>query len=111
MRAVGSAPPRDDEPDGPSVGAEFRSSFMTSNGDGVSRSPKVFQVSGRRQAASGALHHAAREWRTDVKVMEQAQEPGRQLSIIGSFVATPDRPELHQVRRAASLTVASVVQS
>ena len=39
----------------------------------------------------------AREWRTDVKVMDQVQRRGGKLGTRASFVVTPDQPRLHRV--------------
>lgn len=105
MHAVGSVPLRDDEPDGPSVGAEFLCSSITSNGDGALRSPNVARfldadnphlVLCNDLRGYQTYDITAREWRTDVMVMDQVQKPGGQISTIASFALSPDSPALHR---------------
>jgi alkaline phosphatase D len=36
-----------------------------------------------------------KEWRTDVKVMDQVQAPGGKLRTLARFAVSPDKAELH----------------
>lgn len=106
MNAIGEIPLSDDEPDGPAAATEFLATSISSNGDGGIDTPNLQKF---RQADNPFLklmdnlrgYHlhdiTAREWRTDVRTMDQVQRRGGQLGTRASFVVTPDQPKLHRV--------------
>ncbi len=105
MNAIGEVPLRDDEPDGPAAATEFLATSISSNGDGGIDSPNVTRF---RDAHNPFLKHcdnlrgyhlhdiSAREWRTQLRVMDQVQRKGGSISTCGSFVVTPDKAALHE---------------
>ncbi|MEL1263343.1 alkaline phosphatase D family protein [Pseudoxanthomonas putridarboris] len=105
MNAVGEVPLRDDEPDGPAAATEFLATSISSNGDGGLDSPSVkrfldadnpFLKLCDNLRGYHLYEIGAKEWRTDVKAMDQVQRKGGELRTRASFVVTPDRPKLHK---------------
>lgn len=105
MNAIGEVPLRDDEPDGPAVATEFLATSISSNGDGGVDSPNATRFLNERNPylklcdnlRGYHLHEIrAKEWRADVKVMDQVQRKGGHLATRARFVVAPDKPELHR---------------
>ncbi|NYT40769.1 alkaline phosphatase D family protein [Sphingomonas sp. R-74633] len=106
IHAVGTVPMRDDAPDGPAAAVEFLATSITSGGDGTpgetprhktlrAASPNVALLNDQR--GYQLFDITAKEWRTDVKVMDQVQAPGGAISSLARFAVEPNRPMLHRL--------------
>jgi alkaline phosphatase D len=105
IHAIGTVPVRDEEPDGPAAATEFLATSISSGGDGALVTPKVQRYLDGMNPHLAMINDlrgyqtfdiSAREWRTDVKVMDQVQRQGGKLSVLASFQVTPDKPRLHR---------------
>ncbi|OAN53385.1 alkaline phosphatase D family protein [Sphingobium sp. TCM1] len=100
---VGVVPLRDDELDGPAAATEFLGTSITSGGDGaretatsralMANNPHFALVN--QQRGYQTFDVTPKEWRTDVKVMDQVQSPDGKLSTLTRFTVTPDESKLH----------------
>ncbi|WP_324749810.1 alkaline phosphatase D family protein [Sphingomonas sp. LY54] len=106
MHGIGTVPVRDDEPDGPAAATEFLTTSITSGGDGQAEASDGFQALLDGSPNLALLNHqrgyqtfdiTAKEWRTDVKVMDRVQTPGGKLSTLARFTVTPDKAALHRI--------------
>lgn len=104
MNAIGTVPLRDDEPDGPAVATEFLASSISSNGDGAPVTPHVrrFIDGGNPHLAlvndlrGYQLHEVTpRQWRTEVRAMDQVQRKGGTIRTLARFAVEPEQPRLH----------------
>lgn len=100
--AVRAVPLRDAEPDGPVVAVEFLATSIASGGDGAA------ETGGTRAMLAGSPHMkpmnaqrgdqtfdvTAREWRTDLKVLDRIQRPCGVLTKLATFSVEPGRPAL-----------------
>jgi len=105
MNAVGEVPLRGDEPDGPAIATEFLATSISSNGDGAVDSPTATRFANEKNPFLKLVddlrgYHAfditPKQWRTDVKVMDQVQRKGGKLTTRASFVVEPHKPQLHE---------------
>lgn len=106
INAIAEIPLRDEEPGGPAAATEFLATSISSNGDGGIDTPNLQKF---RKADNPFLklmdnlrgYHlhdiTAREWRADVKAMDQVQRQGGNLRTRATFLVSPDQPKLHQV--------------
>jgi alkaline phosphatase D len=99
---VGAVPECDDAPDGTKVAIEFLATSITSNGNGgplsevereLARNPHIKMINNVR--GYHLFDISPKQWRTDIRVMDQVQSAGGKISTLASYVASPDRPELH----------------
>ena len=106
LHLAGVVPVRDEEPDGPAAATEFLATSISSGGDGAPDSPYAqrFLSGGNPNLALACNQRGyqtfdvtAREWRTDIKVLDRVQTPGGKLSVLARFAVTPDAPVLHKV--------------
>ncbi|MFC4256207.1 alkaline phosphatase [Altererythrobacter xixiisoli] len=100
---VGSVPANDEAPDGEKVAVEFQAASITSNGNGkgtaglehmLRHNPHFELYTDRRGYQLFDINE--KEWRTDVKVMDQVEQQGGQISTLAQYVVTPEQPVLHQ---------------
>ncbi|RYE51607.1 MAG: alkaline phosphatase, partial [Hyphomicrobiales bacterium] len=105
IHAAGTVPVRDDELDGPAAATEFLATSITSAGDGsatlteprqrmLKASPNLKLLNMQRGYQTFDIR--LKEWRTDLKVMDQVQSPGGKLSTLARFTVSPDKPGLHK---------------
>lgn len=101
IHAVGAVPVRDDEPEGPAAATEFLATSISSGGNGSATlnesaqrlkdgSPHIALL--RQQRGYQTFDITTRDWRTEVKVMDQVQSPGGRISTLARFAVSPDRP-------------------
>lgn len=106
IHAIGTVPMRDDAPDGPAVAVEFLATSITSGGDGApgeiprhkalrEASPNVALLNNQRGYQMFDI--TAKDWRTDVKVLDRVQSPGGTLSTLARFAVEPDKAALHRL--------------
>jgi alkaline phosphatase D len=106
INAVGTVPVRDEELDGPAAATEFLATSISSGADGsatlsesrqrlLAGSPNLKLLNLQRGYQTFDIK--PKEWRTDVKVMDQVQSPGGKLTTLARFAVTPDKPQLHKV--------------
>ncbi|HQS96332.1 alkaline phosphatase D family protein [Novosphingobium sp. 17-62-19] len=95
---VGTVPERDDALDGRMAAIEFLATSISSNGNGrpipdvdyqLSNNPHLKLITDQR--GYQLFDITPKLWRTDVKVVDQVERSGGKLSMLASFVATPDR--------------------
>jgi alkaline phosphatase D len=102
---IGTVPVRDDEPDGPAAATEFLCTSISSEGDGLPMAPS--NVGLREANPNLALtnnqrgYHlfdvTAKEWRTEVKIMDRVLSRGGDISSLARFAVMPDQPRLHKL--------------
>lgn len=99
---VGTVPALDHAPDGEQVAVEFLATSISSGGDGgplpgverdLSDNPHMKMINGVR--GYHVFDVGPKQWQTDVKVIDRVATPGGRISTLASYVATPDRPQLH----------------
>lgn len=99
---AGTLPDRDEAPDGKQLAVEFLATSISSNGNGgplanvdreLARNPHLKMVNNVR--GYQLFDITPKQWKTDVRVMDRVETPGGSISTLASFVATPDRAELH----------------
>ena len=99
---VGNVPVRDEAPDGPAAAAEFLAASITSGGDGVMGHAKqdAWQVHNPNlkllNSQRGYQVHdiTAKQWLTDVRVMDKVTVRSGAISTLTRFVVTPDKAGL-----------------
>ncbi len=105
MNAIGEVPLRDEERGGPAIATEFLATSISSNGDGglLSSNVKRFLDADNPflkladNLRGYHLHEITPDaWRADVKVMDQVQRKGGQLTTRARFVVEPHAPKLHE---------------
>ncbi|MBB1089523.1 alkaline phosphatase D family protein [Lysobacter sp. SG-8] len=105
MNAIGDIPLSDEAPEGPAVAAEFLATSISSNGDGAVDSPNATRfLHGENPFLQSCdnlrgyhLHDiTAKEWRTDVRAMDQVQRKGGRIRTHERFFVTPDRAGLQR---------------
>lgn len=100
---VGSVPENDEDLDGRKVAVEFQAASISSEGNGkgeaglghMMRNNPHFDLYTDRRGYL-LFNITPKKWETDVKVMDQVEAPGGQISTLASFVVTPDAPMLHR---------------
>lgn len=100
---VGSVPEKDEAPDGRKVAVEFQAASISSNGNGkgeaglehMMRNNPHFDLYTDRRGYQ-LFDITPKEWRTDVKVMDQVERPGGRIGTLASYVVTPDAARLHR---------------
>lgn len=100
---VGSVPENDEAFEGKKVAVEFQVASITSNGNGkgeaglehVMRNNLHLDLYTDRRGYQ-LFEITPKEWRTDVKVMDQVEQPGGQISTLAKYVVTPDAPLLQR---------------
>jgi alkaline phosphatase D len=99
---VGTVPEREQAPDGKQVAVEFLATSITSNGNGgplpeverdLSDNPHLKLTNNLR--GYHLFDISPKRWKTDVRAMDQVELPGGRISTLASYVATPDRAEVH----------------
>jgi alkaline phosphatase D len=105
MNAIGTVPVRDDEPEGAAAATEFLATSIASNGDGGLVTPAVKRFLDAQNPFLAMCNDLRgyhtyeitdKEWRTDVKAMDQVQARGGRISRLASFHVTPDKPQVHK---------------
>jgi len=100
---VGTVPERDEAPDGKQAAIEFLATSITSNGNGgplpeverdLANNPHLKMTDNVR--GYHLFDITPQRWKTDVKAMDQVEAPGGKIGTSASYVATPDRSELHK---------------
>ncbi|KPL68461.1 hypothetical protein SZ64_10270 [Erythrobacter sp. SG61-1L] len=100
---VGYLPLRPGELDGPAAATEFLGTSISSGGDGAADSETrrfILQDNPHfalynQQRGYQLFDITAREWRTDLKVLDKVQQPGGTLTKLASFCVLPDQARLH----------------
>lgn len=98
---VSKVPPSAEDMEGASIASEFVCTSISSNGDGspvragqehhLSNNPHV--LFNNAQRGYQLFNVTPDEWSADLKVVDQVEKPGGQLSTLASFHVTPDRAE------------------
>lgn len=98
---VGQLPESDEALDGKSVAVEFLTGSISSDGNGKGPGPLQHY---RKNNPHVALHVdqrgyqifdiSDRFWTTEVKVMDQVEQPGGQIRTLAKFVVAPNSPTL-----------------
>jgi len=105
VHAAGVVPVRNEELEGPAAATEFLTTSISSGGDGsatlnesgrrmVEGSPNVDLLA--QQRGYQTFDIAPTEWLTTLKVMDQVQSPGGQISTLARYVVKPDRAGLNR---------------
>jgi len=105
IHAAGTVPLRDSELDGPAAATEFLATSISSGGDGsttlndsasrlLAGSPNIDLLAQQRGYQTHDI--TPKEWRTDLKVMDQVQSPGGRISTLARYSVTPDAAKLHR---------------
>lgn len=97
---VGSVPVDAERPDGPSIASEFLATSISSGGTGGARHPDEHNVLDNNphmklinnQRGYQMYNIAPDRWTTEVKVMDQVDQPGGRVSTLARFAVDPARP-------------------
>lgn len=100
---VGSVPENDARPDGAKVAVEFQAASITSNGNGrgeaglehMMRNNPHFDLYTDRRGYQ-LFDITPKAWTTEVRVMDQVEQPGGRISTLARYAVTPDAPILHR---------------
>ena len=105
MNAVAEVPLHDDQLDGDVVATEFLATSISSNGDGGVDSPNVKRFSDAQNPFLKAIDNlrgyhlheiSSQQWRTDIRVMDQVQRKGGQMTTRSSWIVEPHQPTVHR---------------
>lgn len=100
---VGTLPEREQEPEGKQVAVEFLATSISSNGNGGPLSeierdraanPHIRMMNDVR---GYHLHEVTpKQWKTEIKAMDQVEMPGGKISTSDTFVVMPGQSEVHR---------------
>jgi len=97
---VGYIPTHPDDPSAPPLASEFLATSITSGGSGGLRHPNELHVLDNNpnvaflnnQRGFHLYTISARQWLTEIKVLDQVDGPHGQLSVSGRFIVDPQAP-------------------
>ena len=99
---VGTLPESEEAPDGKQAAIEFLATSISSNGNGSTLSETDRELAANphiRMINDVRGYHlfdiAPKQWKTDVKAIDRVDAPGGKMRTLASYVAVPDRPEIH----------------
>lgn len=99
---VGTLPEREEALDGKMAAVEFLATSISSNGNGgelpgverdLADNPHLKMINNIR--GYHLFDITPKRWKTQVRAIDQVETPGGTIRTLGSFVTTPDRPEVH----------------
>ncbi|MDK2762060.1 MAG: alkaline phosphatase D family protein [Sphingopyxis sp.] len=101
---VGLVPENDERPDGPKIAVEFQAASISSNGNGTGeagldqmmRNNPHFDLYTDRRGYQ-LFDITPKQWRTDVKVVDQVEKPGGRISTLARYAVEPNAPALHRI--------------
>ena len=100
---VGTLPERAEAPEGKQAAVEFLATSISSNGNGgpIPNADRILADNPHLKMMDNVRGYhvfevTPKQWKTEVRVLDRVTEPGGKIRTSASYVATPDRPEVHR---------------
>lgn len=100
---VGTVPEREEAPDGSQAAVEFLATSISSNGNGgllpeaerdLAANPHMKMMDNVR--GYHVFEVSPKQWTTQIRAVDQVEAPGGTVRTAATYVATPDRSEVHR---------------